>query len=91
MEISWPLLRAAADAGLRDPALYTRIAGMLHADGRHKQAEAYYRQSLDMDGNQFEALIGLARLLDLTGREEEARQIRLRAVVLSPRQAAKNR
>ena len=90
VEKSWPLLRAAADAGVRDPALYTKIAGMLQADGRQEQAEVYYRQSLGMDGNQFEAVIGLARLLELTGRGEEAAGFRRTAAILCPRQAAKD-
>lgn len=91
VEKSWPLLRAAIDAGVRDPALYTRIAGMLQADGRQEQAEAYYRESLEMDGDQFEAVIGFARLLELTDRREEAEKFRRKAMILSPRQAAKDR
>ena len=37
-----------------------RIAEMLQADGRPKQAESYYRESLGMDGDQVDAALGLA-------------------------------
>jgi hypothetical protein len=85
LEKAWPLLRAAA--GVKDPALYTRIAAMLQIDGRYDQAEAYYRKSLAMDADQFEAVAGLARLLERTGAKSEAAQLRNKAAILCPRQA----
>ena len=84
-EKAWPLLRAANGVG--DPALYTRIAAMLQAAGRYDQAETYYRESLAMDGDQLEAVVGLAHLLERIGQSTEAAQLRRRAVTLCPRQA----
>jgi tetratricopeptide (TPR) repeat protein len=60
---------------------------MLQISGRYDQAEAYYRESLAMDGDQFEAVIGLARLLERKGSKSEAAQLWNRAVILCPRQA----
>ena len=91
VEKAWPLLRAAIDAGVRDPVLYARIAGLLQADGRQEQAEAYYRQALSMDADQFDAVTGLAGLLALTGGRGEAEMLRRKAAMLSPRQAQANR
>jgi hypothetical protein len=83
---AWPLLRTAAPG--RDPALYTRIASLLQADGRYAQAEPYYRESLAMDGDQLEAVVGLASLLERTGRKSEAAPLRRKAVTMCPRHPA---
>lgn len=83
---AWPLLRSAATSG-RDAALFTRIAAMLQSENRYDQAEQYYRESLAMDADQFEAVLGLARLLDRTGRKGEAAQLHRKAFTLCPRQA----
>ncbi len=90
LEKSWPLLRTAAAQGVRDPALYTRVAEMLQAGGRSEQAESYYRESLAMDANQLDAVLGLAALLERTGRKGEAAEVRAKARRLCPRQAEKD-
>ncbi len=89
LEQSWRYLRAAVKAGARDPALYTRVAAMLQADGRYEQAEVYYRESLAMDDDQLGAVAGLASLLERAGRKNEAEEFRRRAITLCPRQATK--
>jgi tetratricopeptide (TPR) repeat protein len=90
LEQSWKYLRAAVTAGARDPALYTRVAAMLQADGRYDQAEVYYRESLAMDADQLGAAAGLASLLEHAGRKSEAGEFRRRAITLCPRQATKH-
>ncbi|MBI1792187.1 MAG: hypothetical protein HYR60_32085 [Acidobacteria bacterium] len=79
VEKAWPLLRAAAQSQPRDPALYTRIASILAADGHLDQAEQYYRRSLHLDPDQYDALTGLANALARRGRDAEAVEARRKA------------
>ncbi|MBI1792191.1 MAG: tetratricopeptide repeat protein [Acidobacteria bacterium] len=73
------MLRAAAQRQPRDPALYTRIASILAADGHLDQAEQYYRRSLRLDPDQYDALTGLATVLARRGRDAEVGEARRKA------------
>ena len=86
LEKAWPLLRSAAESEPRDPALYTRMASLLQADGRADQAIELYRRSLALDPNQNSALMNLAGLLEARGERGQAAELRRRAAVLLPRQ-----
>ena len=84
-ERAWPLLRAAAESQPRDPALYTRIAMILEADGRTAQAIEMYRRSLLLNPDQYAAVVRLATLLAKQGNEAEAAALKRRADLLLPR------
>ncbi len=81
-EKAWPLLREAAARKAMDPKLYATVGALLAAAGRRREAEAYYRLSLDQDPVQPEVLHKLAALL---GRGEEADRFRTRALRMLPR------
>ncbi|MFN7922700.1 MAG: multiheme c-type cytochrome [Bryobacteraceae bacterium] len=82
-EKAWPLLRKAAEANPRDPALYAAIGRMLEADGRREQAVRYYRVSLDQDPLQPDLLNRLAEALG--GSSAEAKRLRERSAEMLPR------
>ena len=86
LQQAWPLLRSAAEGRPSDPALYTRMASLLQADGRPEPAIELYRRSLELDPNQSTALVNLAGLLEARGELAEAARLRRRALVLLPRQ-----
>jgi hypothetical protein len=81
VERAWPLLRQAAAAHERDPALYYAIANLLNAAGRKQQAIEYYRRSLEQDPLQPDALRKLAALV---ASPEEARELRQKALRILP-------
>jgi Flp pilus assembly protein TadD len=85
VERAWPLLRAAAESRPRDPELYTRIATILEADGRTAHAIDMYRQSLDLNPDQYTAVVRLAKLLAGQGNKNEAAALERRAKILLPR------
>jgi tetratricopeptide (TPR) repeat protein len=87
-EKAWPLLRASVQKGQKDPKLYTRIAGLLDADGHSDQAEVYYRESLRMDADQMDAVLGLARVLERKGQKQQAEAFQAKARKMCPRQVA---
>jgi len=84
-ERAWPLLRAAAQSRPRDPQLYTRIAMILEADGRVAQAIDVYRHALELDPDQYTAVVRLARLVAKQGDKNAAAELERRAKVLLPR------
>jgi hypothetical protein len=85
IERAWPLLRSAAGSRPRDPDLYTRIAMILEADGRTAQAIGLYRQSLELNPDQYTAVVRLAKLLAGQGSKSEAAALERRAKILLPR------
>jgi hypothetical protein len=89
VERAWPLLRAAAKSRPRDPDLYTRIATILEADGRTAQAIDMYRQSLELNPDQYTAVVRLAKLLAGQGSNSEATALERRAKILLPRGSAR--
>ena len=89
VERAWPLLRAAAKSRPRDPDLYTRIATILEADGRTAQAIDMYRQSLELNPDQYTAVVRLAKLLAGKGSNSEASALERRAKILLPRGSAR--
>lgn len=85
IERASPLLRAAADSRPADPDLYTRVAMILEADGRTGQAIGIYRHSLDLNPDQYTAVVRLAKLLAKQGGKSEAAALAHRARILLPR------
>jgi hypothetical protein len=85
IERAWPLLRAASDSRPADPDLYTRVAMILEADGRTAQAIDIYRHSLELNPDQYTAVVRLAKLLAKQGDKEEAAALERRARILLPR------
>ena len=85
IERAWPLLRAAADSRPADPDLYTRVAMILEADGRTAQAIDIYRHSLELNPDQYTAIVRLAKLLAGRGDKAEAASLERRARILLPR------
>ena len=81
---AWPLLRAAADSRPADPDLYTRVAMILEADGRLSQAIDIYRHSLELNPDQYTAVVRLAKLLAKQGEKAEAAALERRARILLP-------
>jgi tetratricopeptide (TPR) repeat protein len=81
LDKAWPLLRLAVSSKPRDPELYFNIGVVLEADGREAQAAAYYRESLDQDPLQPEALNRLAALL---GNTAEAKKLRQQSAAILP-------
>ncbi|GAB6166943.1 hypothetical protein JCM19992_29430 [Thermostilla marina] len=66
------------------PRLYTATAKLAEQAGNPTKAEEYYRKALRMDGDYFEALFGLAHLLDRQGRLAEATEYYRRACDAAP-------
>jgi hypothetical protein len=85
IERAWPLLRTAADSRPADPDLYTRVAMILEADGRTAQAIDIYRHSLELNPDQYTAVVRLAKLLAGRGDKAEAAALERRARMLLPR------
>ena len=85
-ERAWPLLRAAAQAGVRDAAVLTQLASMLQADGHLEQALDLYGQSLKLEPFQTAALVKLGEILYRRGEKERAREVWKKALIMNPRQ-----
>jgi hypothetical protein len=85
-EKAWPPLRATADRHPRDPLLYAKIAEALESASKTVEAEKAYRISLEQNPDQIDVLVGLAVLLERTGRSAEAAVFRRRAAAILPRQ-----
>jgi tetratricopeptide (TPR) repeat protein len=66
------------------PAEAIAQARRLDLDGRHAEAVAMYRETLERVPDSFDAQYGIARALDLVDRYEEAQEHFARAIELAP-------
>ncbi len=85
LEKAWPLLRAAAAEGRRDPLLYTKIAEALESAQKITAAKDAYELALRQDLEQVDVLVRLAALLERSGDKSKAATLRKRAAAILPR------
>jgi tetratricopeptide (TPR) repeat protein len=77
--LGFPLVAVA-----QDPSDLVKQGQKLESEGKHKEALALYRQTLEKDPSQFQAHLAIGRVLDLEGEYAEARRHIQRGIELAP-------
>ena len=67
-----------------DPAALAKEAQKLEFSGQRAEALALYRKALEQNPSQFDAHLGIGRVLDVDGKYAEARQHIQKAIELAP-------
>jgi arylsulfatase A-like enzyme/Flp pilus assembly protein TadD len=78
------LALAPGSSGPQEARILGLLAGALHLQGKHGEAEEAYRRVLELDPGEENAAVDLSRLLIETGRPEEALEITGGVLARSP-------
>ena len=83
-------LERAVEIAPQFSAAWNNLGTIAYQSRRFDDAERYFRQSLDQDGNAFEPLVNLGGVLLTLGNLDEALQFNLYAVLARPNDALAN-